>query len=61
MEVRLTSGLNAGQTVDVPDDVANAFLVSGKAVPVEKAAEPAEVQESPEKPKRRRKVEPETR
>lgn len=64
MEVRLKTGLRAGEVVEVDDHVGQAFLVSGKAEPVQ-AVELAEVAETPEKPARgRRKAaveKPETR
>ena len=57
MEVRLTSGLKAGEVIEVDDHVAQAFLVSGKAEPVEsevvEVAAESEVIETPEKPARR--------
>lgn len=55
MEVRLTSGLKAGEVIEVEDSVGQAFLSSGKAVPVEsEAAEVAEEPETPETPPKRR-------
>lgn len=54
MEVRLTSGLKAGEVISVEDAVGQAFLASGKALPVEpEVAEVAETAETPERPKRR--------
>lgn len=52
---------NAGDVVEVEDHVGHAFIASGRGELVEPDVKAAEVQESPEKPKRRRKVEPETR
>lgn len=72
MQVRLTDGEKAGTVVDVPDSVAEAWIVSGKASPAtaeaavadEEAAD-SEVAETPEKPKatakRRTSDKPETR
>lgn len=54
MEVRLLTGIKAGTVIAVEDSVGRAFLHSGKAELVV-TEEVAEVQESPEKPKRRRK------
>ena len=63
MDVRLKSGLKAGEVIEVADSVGQAFLASGKADLVE--AEVAEVAETPERPKRRGRraaaAEPETR
>jgi hypothetical protein len=54
VEVRLTSGLKAGEVISVEESVGQAFLASGKAVPVEpEVAEESEVAETPEAPKRR--------
>jgi hypothetical protein len=65
MEVRLTSGLKAGEVIEVEDPVGRAFLASGKAeLVVSEPVEAPEVLETPEKPatrKRRAKVDPETR
>jgi hypothetical protein len=61
MEVRLTSGLKAGQVIEVDDSVGQAFLASGKAELVEpevaeesEVAEAPEVVETPERPRGRR-------
>lgn len=71
MQVRLTDGEKAGTVVDVPDSVAEAWIVSGKASPataeaaVAEEAADSEVAETPEKPKatakRRTSDKPETR
>lgn len=57
MQVRWTGaeGLKAGQVVEVEDAVGRAYINAGRAVPVEVelTAEQAEVQETPEQPKRR--------
>jgi hypothetical protein len=52
MQVRLKTGLKAGEVIEVADAVGQAFLASGKADLVE-TAEVADVQETPERPKRR--------
>lgn len=65
MQVRLKTGLKAGEVVEVEDAVGQAFLISGKADLVEiLAVEHAEAQETPEKPAARRRratPQPETR
>mgnify|MGYP001560408404 CR=1 FL=1 len=52
MQVRLKTGLKAGEVIEVADVVGRAFLASGKADLVE-VAEVADVAETPERPKRR--------
>lgn len=74
MLVRLTDGEKAGTVVEVEDQVGEAWLVSGKAVPAELSVETegeteeaadSDVAETPEKPrtttKRRTPERPETR
>jgi hypothetical protein len=53
MQVKLKTGLRAGDVIEVEDSVGRAFLFSGKADPAEpelEAAEVAEVAETPERP-----------
>jgi hypothetical protein len=55
MQVRLKSGLRAGEVIEVEDHVGHAFLASGKADRAEpEVAEAAETLETPEKPATRR-------
>lgn len=62
MRVRWTDGLHEGEEAEIDDYVGSAHLASGKAVLVEPEVEKAEVKETPERPKHRRKAaSPETR
>jgi hypothetical protein len=65
MQVKLKTGLRAGDVIEVEDHVGRCFLSSGKAdlVEPEQVAEVAEVAETPEKPapRARRKRSPVTK
>lgn len=53
MRVRLTQGLQAGDVIEVEDEVGQAYLASGQAVePEVEVAEVADTPETPEDPKK---------